>query len=107
MQLSVMVRGGEALNDVTEADARYVGIDQVAQIISNGPAVAGTVYELLPPDAKRCVDEADVILSKGQGNYETFANHGFCAFYLFLCKCDLFTELFDVPKLTGMFIEQS
>ncbi|MBQ2578440.1 MAG: DUF89 family protein, partial [Lachnospiraceae bacterium] len=46
---TVLVRGGEAMNDVTEEDAYYTGIDRVADIVSNGAAVTGTVYDLLPP----------------------------------------------------------
>ncbi|MBQ3928817.1 MAG: 7-cyano-7-deazaguanine synthase, partial [Clostridia bacterium] len=40
-----------SLDDVE--DARYVGIDRVAEIISNGDAVAGTIYDMLPPEAKK------------------------------------------------------
>ena len=107
-QLSVkaMVRGGEVLNDATVEDAHYVGLDTVAEIISNGDAIAGTIYEMLPDEAKNAIDTADVILAKGQGNYESMSGQGRHIFYEFLCKCDLFTARFSVPKLTGMFIEE-
>ena len=103
---SVMVRGGEFLNDVTEEDASYVGIDSLASIVSNGKPVAGTICELLPEAARSCLDRADVILAKGQGNYESLCGQGRNAFYSFLCKCGLFTERFHVPFLTGLFIEE-
>lgn len=107
-QLSVkaMVRGGEVLNDATEDDAKYAGIDQVATVVSNGEAIAGTIYDMLPQSAKDAMDEADVILAKGQGNYESMAGQGRHVFYEFLCKCDLFTRRFEVPRLTGMFVEE-
>ena len=107
-QLTVraMVRGGDVLNDATAEDAHYVGLDNVAEIISNGEAIAGTIYEMLPDDAKRVLDTSDVILAKGQGNYESISGQGRHIFYEFLCKCDLFTTRFNVPKLTGMFIEE-
>ena len=107
-QLTVraMVRGGEVLNDATAEDARYVGLDDVAEIISNGEAIAGTIYEMLTDDAKKIIDTSDVILAKGQGNYESISGQGRHIFYEFLCKCDLFTTRFNVPKLTGMFIEE-
>ncbi len=107
-QLTVraMVRGGEVLNDATADDARYVGLDNVAEIISNGKAIAGTIYEMLSDDAKKILDTSDVILAKGQGNYESISGQGRHLFYEFLCKCDLFTTRFNVPKLTGMFIEE-
>ena len=107
-QLTVraMVRGGDVLNDATAEDARYVGLDTVAEIVSNGEAIAGTIIEMLSDDAKQVLDNSDVILAKGQGNYESMSGQGRHVFYEFLCKCDLFTTRFNVPKLTGMFIEE-
>ena len=105
LKITVMVRGAEVLNDVTAEDAEYTSVDKIAEIISNGSSVAGTVYEMLPDNAKKALDTADVILSKGQGNYETLSGQGRHIFYALLCKCDLFTSRFNVPKLTGIFVE--
>ena len=106
LTVKALVRGGEVLNDATEEDAVYCRLDKVAEIISNGEAVAGTIYGMMPEKAKKALDEADVILAKGQGNYESMSGTGRHVFYEFLCKCDLFTNRFQVPKLTGMFIEE-
>ncbi len=107
IKVKALVRGGEVLNDATTEDAEYTGLDQVADIVSNGEAIAGTLYDMMPQDAKDALDEADVILAKGQGNYESLSGQGRHVFYEFLCKCDLFMSRFDVPRLTGMFIEES
>ena len=106
INVKVLVRGREVLNDATEEDARYVGLDKIAEIISNGEAIAGTIYDMMPQDARNVLDGADVILAKGQGNYESLSGCGRHVFYAFLCKCDLFIRRFDVPKLTGMFVEE-
>lgn len=106
LAISVMVRGGEVLNDVTREDAAYVGIDAFARVVSNGLPIAGTVYEMLSDEGKEAIDQADVILAKGQGNYESLSQTGRHIFYSFLCKCELFTNKFDVPKFTGMFLEE-
>lgn len=106
LKISVLVRGGEALNDVTLEDAEYVGLHRIAELVSNGLPIAGTVYGLLPEPARAAMDEADVILAKGQGNYESLAGQGRHIFYSFLCKCDLFTSRFHVPPLTGILIEE-
>ena len=106
LRLQVLVRGGEVLNDVTLPDAEYVGINHFAEIISNGQAVAGTIYSLMPEDARDALDRADVILAKGQGNYESLSGQGRHVYYAFLCKCDLFMERFSVPHLTGMLVEE-
>ena len=106
LKINVLVRGGEVLNDATEEDAKYVGIDKVGEVISNGLPIAGTIYELLPAAAKAIMDNADVILAKGQGNYESLCGQGKHIFYSFLCKCELFTNRFHVPKLAGIFMEE-
>lgn len=107
MHLTVLVRGEEVLNDVTEEDARYARVDEIAELVSSGSSVAGTVYEMLPPGAKTAIDRADVILAKGQGNYESLCGQGRHIFYSLLCKCDLFTRRFQVEKLTGIFVEMN
>ena len=60
---------------------------------------------MLSDEAREAIDNAEVILSKGQANYESFAGEGRHAFYLLLCKCDLFMNRFHVPQLTGIFVE--
>ena len=75
-------------------------------VLENGNAVAGTVYDLCSEEAKRLIDNVDIILAKGQGNYESFSGYGKHTYYSFLCKCDLFTERFNVPRLSGMFISE-
>ena len=107
MEVTVMVRGGEVLNDATEEDAAYSGIDRVARIVSSGSTVAGTVYDMLSKEARTAIDSADVILAKGQGNYETLSGQGRHVFYAFLCKCEFFTGRFGVPRLTGMLVEEN
>lgn len=106
LKLQVLVRGQEVLNDVTPEDAVYAGICRVAEIISNGKAIAGTVYDMLPDEARRALDRVDVIFAKGQGNYESLSGQGRHIYYTFLCKCDLFTSRFSVPPLTGMLVEE-
>ncbi len=106
LKLTVMVRGGEVLNDAAMEDALYVGIDKTAEVISNGNPVSGTVYSMLSDEARSALDGADVILAKGQGNYESMCEQGRHVFYSFLCKCELFTNKFNVPRLTGLFVEE-
>ena len=106
LSVSVMVRGGEVLNDAAEEHAVYVGLDRSARIISSGSLVSGTVYELLSEEAKTAFENADIVLAKGQGNYESLSGIGRRIYFSFLCKCPLFTEKFRVPELTGVFIRE-
>lgn len=106
LHLSVMVRGGEVSNDATREDALQAGIDRVADIISSGTPIAGIIPEMIPEEALSALKKADVILSKGQGNFESMSNQGYHIFYSFLCKCDMFMEYFKVDRFTGMIVEE-
>lgn len=106
LSFRIMVRGEEVLNDATAADAEYAGIDKLGVLVPNGNSVAGTVYKMLSGEARQSIDSADVILAKGQGNYETLSGSGLHVFYSLLCKCEPFTRRFQVPLFTGVFIEE-
>ena len=106
LELTVMVRGAEVINDATMEDAKQVGISDFARVIPNGSDIAGTWIEEMSEEAKAVLDGADVIISKGQGNFETLRKCGRNIYYIFLCKCDLFANTFQVPKLTGMIINE-
>ncbi|MCI8381687.1 MAG: DUF89 family protein [Lachnospiraceae bacterium] len=104
--LSVMVRGEEVLNDVTIKDAEETGICTVAKVVSNGNGVGGTVVDMLSEEARQVLDQADVMLAKGQANFETLHGCGRNIYYSFLCKCDWFSGRFGVEKYTGMFLRE-
>ena len=107
VHVAVLVRGEEVLNDATLQDAEYAGLARENEVFSNGGPIAGTIYSMLPKEARNAIDRADVILAKGQGNYESVSGqaNGFPkkqVFYAFLCKCELFTKRFNVAPLTGV-----
>ena len=106
LEITVMVRGYEVVNDATMEDAKQVGMCDIATVMTNGSDIAGTWVEEISEEAKKVLDEADVIISKGQGNFETLRKCGRNIYYIFLCKCDLFANTFQVPKLTGMLINE-
>ena len=104
VEITFCVRGGPAANDATREDAQAVGIP--FPVIDNGNLVPGTMIELLSGEAKKAMDEADVILSKGQGNVETLLGCGYNIYYAFLVKCPLFMERFEKEKLTPMLLKE-
>ena len=106
LELTVMVRGTEVINDATMEDAMQVGMCDLAKVMPNGSDIAGTWIEEISEEAKAVLEKADVIISKGQGNFETLRKCGKNIYYIFLCKCDLFANTFQVPKLTGMLIHE-
>lgn len=104
LEITFCVRGGPALNDATRADAEAVGIP--FPVIDNGNTVPGTDISLLSIDAKAALDNADVILSKGQGNAETLLGCGYNIYYAFLVKCPRFIDRYQKPKLTPMLVKE-
>ncbi len=104
LRVQVMVRGGAVLNDATRTDAAQTGMDQAAEVLDNGMRVAGTCVEKLRGGALEAVEKADVIVAKGQGNFETMRMCGKNVYYLFLCKCQMFADAFGVKRLTGILI---
>jgi len=102
-----MVRGADILNDVTREDATQVGIDQLFEVVDNGTSTPGTWIPSLPAETLALLKSADVILSKGQANIECLCGCGLNIYYLLLCKCSHFANLFSVERYTGMFINES
>ncbi|MDO5479113.1 MAG: ARMT1-like domain-containing protein, partial [Clostridia bacterium] len=104
LSVKAMVRGKEVLNDATIEDATDVGLDLIVPVIPNGTGVPGTSIKKLSPEAKKAFDEADVIISKGQGNFETLMYSGKNIYYIFMCKCSMFAKRFNVEPLSGMLL---
>lgn len=106
LQIDVIVRGKPVLNDATREDAEMVGMDREARIIENGSGAAGTDLKRISPEAKESLAQADFILSKGQGNFESLHGCGKNIYYLFLCKCDWFVRRFGLERFKGVFVHE-
>ena len=104
VEITFCVRGGPTLNDATREDAAAVGIS--FPVIDNGNLVAGTELRLLGQEARQALEQADIILAKGQANAETLLGSGYNIYFAFLVKCVRFIELFDRPKLTPMLVKE-
>ena len=102
LQIHVIVRGGHALNDATMEDACQVGLPDLVKVIGNGTCLQGTYLPDISKEARDLLEQADVILSKGQGNFESLQYCGLNIYYLFLCKCDLFTKRFHTHLYNGI-----
>ena len=102
LQIHVIVRGGHALNDATMEDACQVGLPDLVKVIGNGTCLQGTYLPDISTEARDLLEQADVILSKGQGNFESLQYCGLNIYYLFLCKCDLFTKRFHTHLYDGI-----
>ena len=102
--LTVLVRGEQVLNDATLEDAVQVGLTEMTNVRGNGSDIAGTCIEELSEEARKIIYDSDVILAKGQGNFETMQMCGLNVYYIFMCKCEMFARKFQVPRFTGMLL---
>lgn len=108
LQITVIVRGLPVVNDATLEDARQVGMDEVAgRVLGNGCDLPGNVLGCISEEALAEVDAADVLISKGQANYEGMSGCGRNIFYIFMCKCRMFTERFGVALFSGVLTRET
>lgn len=88
-KVTLAVRGAPVLNDATRADAEAAGITEQVAVIDNGSDAPGTLLEDCSEDFRRRFDDADLIIAKGQGNYETLSDMNRNLYFLFTVKCPL------------------
>lgn len=91
------VRGGPIINDVLMEDARQVGLTEMVRVIDNGSDAPGTILSECGDEFRRAFDAADLIISKGQGNFETLNDiTGKNIIFLLKAKCEV------VSRHTGL-----
>jgi len=98
-----VVRGNPILNDATIDDAREVGLADVAEVVENGLRdIAGTQLDMLPEALRARLERADLVIAKGQGNFETLTGCGLNVYFLFLSKCASYTQWFGFERFSGI-----
>jgi damage-control phosphatase, subfamily I len=112
LQIIFVVRGFPALNDVTIKEAREVGMDQVAEVIENGMKISlpGTLLSRCSPQFKELFGRADLVISKGGGNFDTLEGQkdlSKAITFMLLSKCFPYCDYFQVqmfqPILANFF----
>lgn len=92
------VRHRPILNDVTLEDASDVGMDQVADVISSGSLAPGTCLDETSLTFNHIFNTADLVISKGQGNYETLNGVKMeSLFFIFRVKCKQVADVMNAP----------
>ena len=96
-KITVAVRGKPVLNDATMEDAEQAGITEIARVIGNGSDAPGTILEDTSPEFKSCFEQADMVISKGQGNYETLSDCRKRICFLLTVKCPVLARNIGEP----------
>jgi len=96
--VKAVVKGSPVLNDVTYEDATQVGLDTVCEVIDNGSDAIGTILPWTSTPFQKEYERAPLIISKGQGNFETLFGTKKRTYFLFQSKCDVVSrELGQTP----------
>ena len=100
--VTIVTRGGPILNDALLEDAQFAGLDELFPIINSGLSVPGTVLEDSSATLQAMWKETDLIISKGQGNYETLSDTPGPVWFLFQVKCSAVSTRTGQPQGTHM-----
>ena len=106
LKVRVMVRGGEVINDASRVDAEEIALADVCEVVDSGIAMCGCDIAHIGEEALSYVREADVIIAKGQANFETLFGNNLPVYYLLLCKCDMFVARFAMEKFAPVFMKE-
>ena len=87
--VTAVVKAGPIINDACMEDAEDVGLTAICDVIDNGGAFVGSPLALVPQTFLDRMSQADIILGKGQGNYETIDDFEGNVYLLLKAKCDI------------------
>ena len=88
-KVTVAVRGSAVLNDATITDAQAAGLDTLVDVIDNGSDAPGTILDDCSEAFLGRFDRADLVIAKGQGNYETLSEVRKDIFFALMAKCPI------------------
>lgn len=92
-EIIYIVKEKPVINDALLEDAKICGIDKIAKIISSGLSIPGTVLRLTSKKFQKVFKNSDIIISKGQGNFEALSQEKTKPlFFLFMAKCPVVSD---------------
>jgi len=105
-KVTLAVRGEPILNDATLADARTVGLTEFVEVIDNGSDAPGTLLGSCSAAFRRRFEAADLIIAKGQGNFESLSEVPAPIWFLFRVKCAVVAEHVQEAEGTHLVLRQ-
>lgn len=97
------VRSKPAINDVIMEDAEYIGIHEVARVLETGSTCAGTIVDKGTEAFRDIYYGSDIIISKGQGNFETLESEPESILFIFKVKCDIVARYINLDLGSKVF----
>jgi uncharacterized protein with ATP-grasp and redox domains len=86
-KITLAVKGSAVINDATMEDAVLAGLPKIVEVIDNGSDAPGTILESCSKSFRGRFEKADLIIAKGQGNYETLSDADKNIFFILKAKC--------------------
>jgi uncharacterized protein with ATP-grasp and redox domains len=106
-KITYVVRGGPALNDSTIEDAKNTGMRSTVNAITTGASIPAAYLPYSSEEFRKNYFSSDLIISKGQGNFEGLFDRHENIFFLLKIKCRTFERFFNNKYKTGdIIIEQ-
>jgi uncharacterized protein with ATP-grasp and redox domains len=96
-RVTLAVRGAAVINDATLADAREVRMHELVEVIDNGSDAPGTILDDCSAAFQERFRKADLVIAKGQGNFETLGEVDGNMFFLFKVKCPVVAGHVGLP----------
>ena len=96
-KVTVFVRGAPVINDATMEDAIAAGLPDITPVFDNGSDAPGTILEDCSGEFQKWFERADLVIAKGQGNYETLSDTTKPIFFLFTVKCPIIAARIGEP----------
>lgn len=103
-RVTAVVKGAPIINDACMEDAEQVGLTEICEVIDNGGGFVGSPLSLVPKRFIERMQQADLILGKGQGNYETVDDFDGNVYLLLKMKCDVVARHCGIPLGEAAFI---
>jgi uncharacterized protein with ATP-grasp and redox domains len=86
-KITFAVKGAPVLNDATMEDAEMTGLTDLVEVVANGSDAPGTILEACSAGFRRHFEQSDLVIAKGQGNYECLNDASKDVFFILMAKC--------------------
>lgn len=96
-KITVAVKGSPVINDATMEDAHTAGLTNIVPVIDNGADAPGTIPEICSETFRSHFEQADFVIAKGQGNYETLSDVNKHFYFILKAKCPVIAADLGCP----------
>jgi len=105
-EVTCLVRAAPVLNDATREDAEEAGLGGFCAILDPGTPMLGLVLGLASAEVAERFEKADLVIAKGQANFETLCGSDREIFFLLNAKCKIVADELGVPLGAAVLLQR-